>query len=124
MNNEKLNELVRRFEDFPDATVGDIHVFAKEKKVIATINCANAFRDYKYEVIEFTFRDVSSTQVILNRNKSAVFGALICMEGDEVLFDFFPDFDGGVDKYKERPNSFFKVRCKDVDYEYIKDIIY
>jgi hypothetical protein len=121
-----IKEIIHRYGTFSDSWISEIKYdknfyHNKEiKNLEIVITCANKQNDFNYEVIKLIFKDVLYF-VFLEENNSENFAPkdiLIKMEDDLVLFDFLPI--DNFDYLEEDPKSNFKIKCREVDYKFIR----
>ncbi|HEY9261981.1 hypothetical protein, partial [Chitinophaga sp.] len=84
------------------------------------IHCMNSDKDYEWEKIKLIFSEILSFRFIENRKTSStvINGALIKVDSEGILFDFFPlIYDAGL---KENPDSDFIICCRELKYEKVE----
>lgn len=87
-----------------------------EKRMEIKIYCSNIISDFKYEMVKLEFLNIS--ELVFNNNEEfknfAPKDVFIAKKEDRIVFDFDPiDY---LDYLEERPNSNFKIKCKNIYY--------
>jgi len=123
-----IKEIIDKFGEFSDSWVSDIKYWKKfnndcfEKVIELTISCANKMNSNEYEQINIIFSDVLEFK-FFEGDKADNFttGDVLVKENDNtIIFDFFPI--DHFDYLEENPTSDFKIKCKKVDYKFIRSI--
>jgi hypothetical protein len=121
-----LKEILDKYGEFSDSWITEIKYSKKNNQINSIriieilITCANKQNDYTYEVIKLKFIDVFEFKFseINNGDNFATNDVLLKKEGDTILFDFLPI--DHFDYLEENPESNFKIKCKSIEYDFIK----
>lgn len=114
-----INIIKDKYGEFSDSWVSKISIINNQIQLIIT--CANKVNDYKYETIQLTFNRIES--YVINKkhfeDNYVVKDALLKEENGLIIFDFEPlDF---FDFLEENKDSTFKIICKEVNYQFLKE---
>lgn len=123
-----IKEIIDKYGEFSDSWISDIKYSknfdnnCSEKVIEVTINCANKTNSNEYEQIKIIFSDVLEFK-FFEGDKADNFttGDVLVKEKDNImLFDFFPI--DHFDYLEENSESNFKIKCRKVNYKFIKSI--
>ena len=116
-----LNEIIKKYGEFPDSWIKNINYFVNDNSRIIeiTIVCANNQNENKYEIIILCFLDIIEFRFLeLHSPDNFATGDVFIKQIEDIItFDFCPI--DHFDYLEENPNSNFKIKCKKMDYKYI-----
>lgn len=115
-----MKELIETYGDFGDSIIKKINYDFETNKIVIDISVINLKQDYKWDLIQLIFIDISEFRFleIKNVSNSVIMNLLIKNEDDIYTFDFFPINLDGVNLI-ENKNSDFLIKSKGFDFKQI-----
>ena len=118
-----IQNIIDTYSNFSDSWITSIkqEKINQNKQIEIVITCANVKKNFKYETIRLIFKEVTEFVFIENKlsDNFSSSDVYISEENQLIVFDFFP-----VDHFdflEENINSKFKIKCNEVEYEFIAE---
>lgn len=120
-----IHEIIKQYQYFSDGVIRNItYSYPIENKINATVQilCSNTQNNYEWELVKIIFYDILFFKFIAHGDSigSVIDMALIKIENEFIVFDFFGLFNANYQSLEENPESEFVIKCKKIEYEVLE----